>query len=126
MSIQPTAGHIPQRHIGRRLRDAREDAGLSQTQFEKIVGISRKSISTYESMTDINDIRRPVLIAWSWATGVPLEWLETGKAPEDDRGPDGGAYAPVVAGRGFEPLTSGLSVRNIGQSRTCTVLPFAC
>ncbi|CAB5216948.1 HTH_XRE domain containing protein [uncultured Caudovirales phage] len=125
MSIQPQTGHIPVYTIGRRLRDAREDAGYSQAAFADATGISRRTIQTYEGTDDPTVIKRPALIAWSWITGVPMFWLETGKAPEDDRGPDGGAFAPVVAGRGFEPLTSGLSVSELGQHRTCPTLPLA-
>ncbi|WP_366125335.1 helix-turn-helix transcriptional regulator, partial [uncultured Microbacterium sp.] len=105
MSIDPGGSHIPERWLGRRLRDAREDAGLTQTEIANLLGIGRRTVIRYESATDVAETRRPVLIAWALATGVPRTWLETGQAPRGE-GPDGGTS--VVAGPGFEPGTSGL------------------
>jgi len=82
MTVLTVAGTIPQWTLGDRLRKAREAAGLTQTELAKVMGISRRSISTYES--DESAPRRPTLLAWAMATGVPLSWLAG-----DDGGPDG-------------------------------------
>ena len=86
MSTQAEFGHIPQRTVGRRLRDAREDTGMSQAEFAATTGISRRTITRYEQSSDVAEMRLPNLLAWSFATGVPLVWLQTGEVP----GPNGG------------------------------------
>lgn len=79
MSAQPDFGHIPERTIGRRLRDAREDTGMSQAQFAEATGLSQRSISRYEQATDDEEVKRPVLLSWAFATNVPVIWLQTGR-----------------------------------------------
>lgn len=74
-------GHIPERTIGRRLRDAREDTGMSQTEFAEATGMSRRTITRMEQATDVASVRKPALMAWAMATGVPLSWLQTGIVP---------------------------------------------
>ena len=96
-------GHIPERHIGRRLRDAREDTGMSQREFAEATGIGQRTVTRYEQATGPDGLKRPVLVAWAVAAGVSLVWLETGERPEPLPGPG----LSVVAGTGFEPVTSG-------------------
>src|SRR5258708_5465214 len=67
------AGHVPQWTVGDRMRKAREDAQLNQSDLAGKVEIARSSIVNYE--TDRRMVSRPVLIAWSLVTGVPYEWL---------------------------------------------------
>lgn len=88
MTTQADWGHIPERTIGRRLRDAREDTGMSQSEFAEATGISRRTISRCEQETDPVAIKRPTLLAWAMATGVPLSWIQTGIVPA---GGDGGS-----------------------------------
>lgn len=66
------AGTIPVWTQPDRLRKAREHAGLSQDQLADRVGISRRSVSTYEAN---GTSKRPVLLAWALVCGVPLSWL---------------------------------------------------
>lgn len=76
---------IPTWSLVDRLRKSREAAGLTQQQLAKALGVSRRTLVTYER----NDqLKRRVLMAWALATGVPLAWLEQGTEPEN--GPDGG------------------------------------
>lgn len=90
MSTQPQFGHIPARTVGRRLLDAREDTGMSQAQFAQATGIAQRTVSRYEQATDVHGIKRPNLLAWSFATGVPVIWLETGEdTTTPPSGPDG-------------------------------------
>lgn len=51
---------------------------MSQGEFAKATGLSQRSISRYEQATRNDEIRRPVLLSWAFATNVPLIWLETG------------------------------------------------
>src|SRR5260370_2562423 len=67
------AAHVPQWTVGDRMRKAREDAQLNQSDLAGKVEIARSSIVNYE--TDRRMVSRPVLIAWSLATGVPYECL---------------------------------------------------
>ncbi len=67
------AAHVPQWTVGDRMRKAREDAQLNQSDLAGKIEIARSSIVNYE--TDRKMVSRPVLIAWSLATGVPYEWL---------------------------------------------------
>ena len=85
-----------------RLRKAREAAGLEQAQLGELMAYSRQAISSAER--GVTTPRRIVLRAWAMATGVPVEWLETGEAPP--AGPEGpGTYTardsnPEPAGSG--------------------------
>jgi len=81
-----TTQHIPEWTMGDRLRKAREDAGLSQVELAERIGISRNTVSSAE----LGD-RHPILVtlkAWAAETGVPLEWLQTGRL-EPVAGPNG-------------------------------------
>lgn len=86
MSAQTDFGHIPERTIGRRLRDAREDTGMSQAQFAEATGLSQRSISRYEQATSDAEIKRPVLLSWAFATNVPFIWLQTGSTRSEQGG----------------------------------------
>lgn len=67
---------IPEWTVADRLRKAREHAGMKQSELAEEIGVSRNSISNYES--SVVAPRRIVLNAWSRATKVPLAWLMTG------------------------------------------------
>lgn len=76
---------IPEWTLADRLRKAREMTGLGQIEFAEHSGISRASVVNYETGRRVP--RAVYLSAWALATGVPVEWLETGKAPvTDDEG----------------------------------------
>lgn len=97
-AAHPT-GQVPQWTLTDRLRKSREYAHLSQQQLADAIGISRNSVSNYESGT--TSPRQIVLNAWAMATGSSLVWLQTGETPASDEDPDGGA----VRHQGFEPRT---------------------
>jgi transcriptional regulator with XRE-family HTH domain len=78
MSQQTELGTIPAWTVGDRLRKARESTGMDRQQMALAIGISRRSIATYEASDQLP--RRPILVTWALATGVPRDWLETGKA----------------------------------------------
>lgn len=65
--------------IADRLRKAREATGLDQTEFAKLIGVSRGTVSNYERGVD--SYKRPVLLAWAADTGVTVDWFMTGLEP---------------------------------------------
>lgn len=92
------AGTIPTWDIRDRLRKARETAGLEQSELATVMGVSRQTVSNYEK--GHVQPRRSGLRLWAMATGVPVEWIETGCTPSDlNREPTDsgwGALATVV------------------------------
>lgn len=91
-----------------RLRVSRELINLTQIEFAEATGISRQSVSNYE--TGATTPKRPQLVVWAMATGFSLHWLQTGQ--EEASGPDGdGGGGAVVRREGIEPPTRWLGVR---------------
>ena len=82
---------IPEIGLPQRLYLARDWAGYTQTDLASEMGVSRRTIVNAENGS--KEPRRPTLAAWALATGVPMEWLETGNAPTGT-GPDGGGECP--------------------------------
>lgn len=96
--LTPTATFIPQWTMADRLRKAREQTGLDQTEFADRLGITRQSVGNYESG---RRTPRPLYLrAWSEATGVPACWIATGETC-------GCEVEPPV---GLEPTTCALQV----------------
>ena len=92
-------GFVPTWDIHDRLAKARRAAGFEQSELAEITGISRRTLSRYE--TGLSEPKRANLIAISFATGVSLDWLENGEIPAGDN-PGGGK---VVRHQGLEPRT---------------------
>lgn len=84
-------------HIGDRMRKARESAGFDRQRFAATVGIHRDTIMRNEEGR--TKPKRSTLIAVAWATGVRLEWLESGQLPWRDRNPRPSDYKSAVSGR---------------------------
>ena len=87
MSTQTLAPRIPKFDLNDRLRKARETADLDQTQLAELIGVSRNSVSAAER--GASKPRKPVLIAWAFATRVPFEWLMTGSTNNETPDPEG-------------------------------------
>ncbi len=51
--------------------------------------MSRRTITRMEQATDVAGLRKPALMAWAMATGVPLSWLQTGIVPSGGDGESG-------------------------------------
>ncbi|WP_247639178.1 helix-turn-helix domain-containing protein, partial [Microbacterium sufflavum] len=83
----------PQFGLQHRMALAREVAGIGQAKMAQDLGVSRQTVSNYER--GFTAPRRAVLLAWAMATGVDVEWLESGDAPRNPVGP-----------AGIEPTTS--------------------
>ena len=73
------AKHTPEWTLSDRMWKARKDAGLTAAQIAALIGISRKSVTNYETGT--TKPLRPILKAWAEVTGTYVEWLEHGTAP---------------------------------------------
>lgn len=109
MAQMTVAGVVPAWTLGDKLRKAREHAGLSQVDLESLTGISRRSIVSYEGGGRAP--RRPQLVAWAVATGVPLSWLEgddgggPGRPRQDSNLQPTGWVVPLVSAR-FSPAAA--------------------
>lgn len=85
MSTQAHRGNVPEVTIHHRIRIAREFAGLEQGELAGATGISRSTISNYESGATTH-LKSLYLRQIAMATGVPLEWLQTGSVPSSGDG----------------------------------------
>ncbi|MBF4613258.1 helix-turn-helix domain-containing protein [Curtobacterium sp. VKM Ac-1376] len=108
MTMHPVGqpGFIPRWTTADRLRKAREASELEQQDMADRTGLSRTTVSNYER--GAVKPRRAGMIAWSLATGVPLQWLLTGQTEtENAPGPDGGTEGDSdgVRSKGLEPPT---------------------
>jgi transcriptional regulator with XRE-family HTH domain len=73
----PLGGTIPEFSVADRLRKARELTGLTGQDFADEIGVSRRTVTTYERGVD----RMPpksLLLLWQLRTGVPAEWIRSG------------------------------------------------
>ena len=85
---QQLVGSIPEWSLADRMRKAREITGLDQSAFGEELGVSRATVSNAERGR--TSPSRLLMRAWALRSGVPLQWLETGKDPRPDGGPNGG------------------------------------
>ena len=59
-----------------RIKKIRKDAGLNQSEFGSVLGVSRDAIATYESGRVVPDAAKRMLICEKF--NVNPEWLENG------------------------------------------------
>lgn len=83
--------------LGDRLAKSLHVAGISTTEMATELEMSRATISNY--LNDHTKPKRLYLKMWALKTGVPLEWLETGRLPEDPET----EKAPTPKGESLEP-----------------------
>lgn len=83
-----------------RLHKSLRVSGLTTTTLGAALGVHRNTISNY--LTGRSPMDRRTLIAWSFATGVPLTWLEHGLVQGE--GPDGGPAGDGDTSRYRAPL----------------------
>lgn len=69
-------GIVPEWSLGDRLRKARSLTGMTAAEFASAIGVSERTINNGEN--DKRGVRKITLNAWALATGVSVEWLETG------------------------------------------------
>lgn len=65
-----------------RIREAREQAGISQTELARLLGVTRSACSQWES-TGGTAPRRERLEQLAQLLGVSFEWLATGRGGND-------------------------------------------
>lgn len=79
-------GVVPEFHLGDRLRKAREHTGMTQGELARVLGVARNTVNRSES--GATHPMRVVVRAWAEATGVSLEWLETGEVGQRGEDPE--------------------------------------
>jgi transcriptional regulator with XRE-family HTH domain len=96
MSTEVGFDTFPEFDAHDRLRKARERTGMEQGEFAEHIGVSRGTVSNYES-GNTKRLKQVVLKQWALATRVTVDWIETGNAenPHLD-GPDGGASSRLT------------------------------
>lgn len=112
---------IPQFTLGDRLRKARTLTGLTVAEFAETIGVSDRTINNAEG--DKRAVRQITLNAWALATGVPVDWLETGHHPE---GPGDPGNAGPHHSTELERLAAKKRRRTRGTAATDQYLPTAC
>ena len=75
----PQAARAKTKGISERVAEIRKDAGISQAEFGKRVGIRQSAVSKYEKGYPIPRFMR---IAIAATFGANLSWLETGQGPK--------------------------------------------
>ncbi|MDY6942518.1 MAG: helix-turn-helix transcriptional regulator [Pseudomonadota bacterium] len=86
--------------IGRRIKQAREKVGISQTRLAKLLGVTRSACSQWESDSGTSP-RRERLEEIAQILKVNYEWLATGKGPMYFR-PTTTREAAGTPGRGLQ------------------------
>ncbi len=93
--MQYSAGGIPEFTLGDRLRKARELTGLTVRQFAAEIGVSHGTITNAEG--DRRGVRPITIKAYAMRSGVPVEWLQTGRTPtlptDDPKGDPASGHA---------------------------------
>lgn len=98
-----------------RIKKVRKDAGLNQTQFGSVLGVSRDAIATYESGRVIPDASKRMLICEKF--NVNPDWLENGGNLEPYKSSLGAKLtaalrnAPAIAAM-LEELTAVMSLED--------------
>lgn len=69
--------------VGARIREARELAGISARELDRLAGLSENHTSLLESV--VRDVRAETAVAVARTLGVSLDWLLVGegKAPSE-------------------------------------------
>lgn len=72
-----TGDAVPRITRGWRMKMALAYAGVSVQQMADYLEVDRGTITRYTS--DKAAVKRSTLLAWSFRTGVSLQWIETGQ-----------------------------------------------
>jgi transcriptional regulator with XRE-family HTH domain len=88
MSTAPQA-HVPPITLGWRLKIALSHGGIKAEHMADALDVSRQTVSRWMSDKGAPP-KRVYLKEWAEATGVPLQWLETGAEPCITPPPNGG------------------------------------
>lgn len=91
MTTDAADTQIPELTLGWRLRMAMERSGVDQREWASYLGVNRNTITRWTH--DKGPVARGYLIAISLRSGVPVEWIETGKGSSTTTDPDDGQRA---------------------------------
>ncbi|MFM8155409.1 MAG: helix-turn-helix domain-containing protein [Actinomycetes bacterium] len=100
MTVDMGIENIPLWTVGDRMAKALKSQGVSVHEMADYLGVTRQTVGNW--MNDRAQPRMVYLRAWALRTGVPLQWLENGTAPETTNGPEGGTTW-VAGGSNPEP-----------------------
>ena len=89
MTLMPDTRNVPPITLMTRLRLAREWRELEQQDIADELGISRATVSNYE--TGKTSPGKLQLNAWAVVCNVDVEWLKTGEVVEAGTPDDGGS-----------------------------------
>jgi len=78
-------GSVPEFHQGHRLALALEYAGIGTGEMADYLGVHPQSVTRWTKGK--TPVKRQTLMLWALATGVSIEWLETGQAPSVETEP---------------------------------------
>ena len=103
--MQATAHSALDWDLADRMRKALRVSGVSNAEMAEYLGVSRNSVSGWINGT--YEPRIAFLRLFAMRTGVPFEWLQTGKAPSSPDGDDGASLLSQhsVRSKGLEPPT---------------------
>lgn len=93
---------MTQTRLGRRLRAARNLAGLDQVGMSRLLKVGRSTISNWE--TGISEPDATQFVRWAAYTGQPLEWLAEGIIGDEETPAENGGGS-MARPEGFEPPT---------------------
>jgi transcriptional regulator with XRE-family HTH domain len=110
MSTDAILGKVPEITIAERLYTARTIAGYDKQELAALIGVSDATVLNYEKRDYTRKRRDKTLRDWADACDVNRSWLITGEPGPEGSGPG----LRLVAGTGFEPVTSGLRPRHLG------------
>jgi transcriptional regulator with XRE-family HTH domain len=84
---------IPSFHAGDRLAKSREVVEITQDELAQGLGVSRATISRWERGIGV---KRSTMLLYAMRTGVPFEWIETGKCTPRDLNPEPTDYSSAA------------------------------
>jgi transcriptional regulator with XRE-family HTH domain len=116
MTTQPEGGMVPVWTMGDRLRKARARTGLNTRNFAAQLGVSHGTITNAEN--DKVAVRPITLNAWSLATGVSREWLETGGGDPTGTPPPGDGVPDEDREAALAQLAAKKRARHAGAGAT--------
>lgn len=103
MSMVRSTPQVPEWTIGDRLRKARESCGLDTAELAGAMQTSRATVYNYESGATTR-LKPYIVKSWALATGVPLDWLQTGELASNPNPPGDSMAAPKKGGGPTAPL----------------------
>lgn len=101
-------GIVPEWTMGDRLARSLRHADLGVGEMADYLGVSRNTVGNY--INDRRSIPRPTLMLWAMRTGVPIEWLLSGKSSD-------GSPEPPLPGRRDDAAMAALVEQKRSRSR---------